>query len=69
MDIKGIYKNVKNEEVYIVSTPKQFIEKLECVIANYESISGEILKSSEFFFKPNVKKNFKKFFKSIDKGI
>ena len=69
IDMKGIYKNSENRKPCIVLTPQQFIEKLEYIISNYESISREALKTSEVFFEPNVKKNFERFFNSIDIGI
>jgi len=65
MDIKGIHKNLENDELYIVSTPPQFIETLEYIISNYESVSRAALKTSEAFFKHNAKKNFENFLNSI----
>lgn len=63
IDIKQIYN--KCGESYIVSTPREFIEKLKYIISDYDNASDEAKRLSGYFFKPNAKKNVGTFLKSI----
>ncbi len=63
--IREIIDIVDNRTSFMTVSPPQFIETLEYIISNYESVSRAALKTSEAFFKPNAKKNFENFLNSI----
>ena len=65
-NIREIIDIVDNRTSFMTVSPPQFIETLEYIISNYESVSRAALKTSEAFFKPNAKKNFENFLNSID---
>ena len=64
-NIREIIDIVDNRTSFMTVSPPQFIETLEYIISNYESVSRAALKTSEAFFKPNAKKNFENFLNSI----
>jgi len=65
-NMKELIDVVDNRTSFMVTSPRQFMEKLDYIISNYESTSKNALKTSEVFFKQNAKKNFEKFLSSLD---
>jgi len=56
---------VDNRTSFIAVSSKEFINHLENIVSNYESISKETQKQSEKFFKSNAKENFEKFLNTL----
>ena len=63
--MKDMMNIVDNKSSFIVSSPAQFVEKIQYILSNYENISKNAMKKSEVFFKPNAKDNFRKFYFSL----
>lgn len=63
--VQDIIEIVDEKASFLVSSSKQFIEKLEHILADYNRISKNALEASKKFFKPNAKKNIENFFDSI----
>jgi len=67
--IEDIIDVVDNKTSFLVSSPKEYMGKIEYIISHYELLSKEAIKKSETFFKPNAKKNIETFLKSIGINI
>ena len=60
---------IDNKSSFLLSSPKQFIERLENIVSRYDVVSKAAYKASERLYKPDAKKNFEKFLKSIGVAI
>ncbi len=69
MNIQDMFEIVDNKSSFLLNSPKQFIERLENIVSQYDALSKIAYKASEKFYKPDAKKNFEKFLNSIDIGI
>ena len=64
-NIEDIIHVVDNKVSFLVSSPQEYIEKVEYIFSDYEKLSKEVKKVAEKFFKPNAKKNIETFLKSV----
>jgi hypothetical protein len=61
-----IYKMMRNTGTpYIVSSPAEFVESIQTILARYQDAAAETKAVADLFFTPSPEEHFKKFFKDL----
>jgi len=66
ISIQDMFDIIDDESSFLLKSPNQFIETLDHVVSQYKSVSKAANITSEKIYKPQAKKNFEKFLRSIN---